>query len=191
MYFLIPLCTLRQNVDYWWLMHQCGYFVNGRIFNRPSGVGGSGWFVSDALNAVEFMVRNSLNPLLSLRCPTRTLKLSKCWAWALGMMGNASSCGYHFFLSPLSYSAIFYFKCVTFGADLCAITVMICLNKKKIEEIVCGAKIQILAFLSKYSSNFQRLGSNLVGFLFDYCFWQWLHDLPPALMNVYDSLEYF
>lgn len=73
------------------------------------------------------------------------------------MMGNASSCGYHFFLSPLSYSAIFYFKCVTFGADLCAITVMICLNEKKIEEIVCGAKIQILAFLSKYSSNFQRL----------------------------------
>ena len=63
------------------------------------------------------------------------------------MMGNASSCGYHFFLSPLSYSAIFYFKCVTFGADLCAITVMICLNEKKIEEIVCGAKIQILAFL--------------------------------------------
>ena len=117
---------------------------------------GSGWFVSDALNAVEFMVRNSLNPLLSLRCPTRTLKLSKCWAWALGMMGNASSCGYHFFLSPLSYSAIFYFKCVTFGADLCAITVMICLNKKNWRNCLWRENSN-----TRFPFYFQRLGSNL------------------------------
>ena len=65
-----------------------------------------------------------------------------------------------------------------------------------------GAKIQILTFFLKYMlycckmrlwKSFSKTvnGSNLVEFLFDYCFWQWLHDLPPALMNVYDSLEYF
>ena len=129
-----------------------GYFVNGRIFNRPSrgGMWAMLWMQSSLWSVTRLIRSSALEQMLSM-----------------SFRNDGKRVRIPFFRPLLNFFWCFF------------VIVVICLN----------------SYIKATISSFSYILTQSVQFQFDsftsITVFGIVHDLPPALMNVYDSLEYF